>query len=105
MTTLAVVLSQDIEEERLHVIVEGLVVEEELDQQTEVLAVDLVGVAVHLEDRHAVLPVDLHPGRMSPRTFLHVSLEDGARLHVLQTELTQEQLRQLGVLLQEMFQL
>ena len=49
MTTLAVVLSQDIEEERLHVVVERLVIEEEFDEETEVLTVDLVGVAVHLE--------------------------------------------------------
>ena len=82
MTTLAVVLSQDIEEERLHVIVEGLVVEEELDQQTEVLAVDLVGVAVHLEHGHPVPPVDLHPGGMAPGTLLQVALQDRPRLHV-----------------------
>ena len=35
--------------------VEGLVVEEQLDQEAQVLAVDLVGVAVHFEDRKVTL--------------------------------------------------
>ena len=58
MTALIVVLSEDVEEERLDVVVESLVVQEELDEQTEVLAVDLVRVAVHLEDAEVVLPVE-----------------------------------------------
>ena len=99
MTTLTVILGEDIEQERLHVIVERLVVEEQLDEQAEVLTVDLVGVPVHLEHGHAVLPVDLHPGRVAPRALLQMLLEDGPRLHILQTELTEEQLRELGVLL------
>ena len=99
MTTLTVILGEDIEQERLHVIVERLVVEKQLDEQAEVLTVDLVCVAVHLEHRHAVLPVDLHPGRVAPRALLQMLLEDGPRLHILQTELTEEQLRELGVLL------
>ena len=49
VTALAVILGEDIEQEGLHVVVERLVIEEQLDEQTEVLAVDLVGVAIHLE--------------------------------------------------------
>ena len=56
MTPLLVVLSEDVEKERLDVVVESLVVQEELDEQTEVLAVDLVCVAVYLEDAEVVLP-------------------------------------------------
>ena len=93
VTALPVVLGQHVEQEGLHVVVEGLVVQEELDQETEVLTIDLVRVAVHLEHGHPVLPIDLHPGRMSPGTLLHVSLQDGAGLHVLQAELAQEELR------------
>ena len=99
VAALGVVLGQDVEEERLHVVVERLVIEEEFDEETEVLTVDLVGVAVHLEHRHAVPSVDLHPGRVAPRALLQMLLEDGPRLHVLQTELTEEQLWKLGILL------
>ena len=56
MAALLVVLSEHVEEERLDVVVESLVVQEELDEQTEVLAVDLVCVAVYLEDAEVVLP-------------------------------------------------
>ena len=99
MTTLAVILGEDIEQERLHVIVQRLVVQEQLDQETQVLTVDLVGVAVHLVHGHPVLPVDLITRRMSPGTLLEMSLQDGARLHVLQAELAEEELGQPGVLL------
>ena len=50
MTTLLVHLRQDVEEEWLHVEVEGLVVQEELGHEAEVLAVDLVITAIHLKD-------------------------------------------------------
>jgi len=43
-------LAEHVEQEQVDVVVERLVVEEELDQEAQVLAVDLVGVAVHLED-------------------------------------------------------
>lgn len=46
-----VVLRHRVKEERLDVVVEGLVVEEQLGQQAQVLAVDLVDVAVDLEIR------------------------------------------------------
>ena len=104
MAALAVVLGEHIEEEGLHVVVERLVVEEQLDEQAEVLTVDLVGVPVHLKHGHAVLPVDFHPGRMSPRTFLQMLLKDGSRLHVLQTELTEKEFGKLGVLLESQHQ-
>jgi hypothetical protein len=43
-----VALGHDVEEKGLHVIVEGLVIQEELGHQAEVLAVDLVLLAVYL---------------------------------------------------------
>jgi hypothetical protein len=48
VATPIVALSHDVEEEGFDVIVEGLVVQEELGHQAEVLAVDLVLLAVHL---------------------------------------------------------
>lgn len=59
MTALFIILRESVEQEGLHVIVEGLVVEEEFGQQTEVLAVDLAHVAVHLEHGQVVVAVDL----------------------------------------------
>jgi len=44
-----VIYRQHIEVERLHIIVQGLVVKEEFGEQTEVLAVDLGPVTIHLE--------------------------------------------------------
>ena len=49
-------LSEDIEEEGLHVVVERLVVQEQLDEQAEVLTVDLVRVPVHLEHGQPLFP-------------------------------------------------
>jgi hypothetical protein len=57
-------LGQHVEEERLDVVVQRLVVEEQLRQQTEVLAVDLVLAAVHLEDGDGSVAVDLVARRM-----------------------------------------
>lgn len=48
MATFAVVLCEDVKKEGLHVIVEGLVVQEQLGQQTQVLTVDCAHVAVDL---------------------------------------------------------
>lgn len=48
MATFAVVLGEDVKKEGLHVVVEGLVVQEELGQQTQVLTVDCAHVPVHL---------------------------------------------------------
>ena len=50
-----VVFREDVEEKGLDVVVQGLVVQEQLHQQAEVLAVDLVHVAVHLEHGQVVL--------------------------------------------------
>ena len=59
LTHLLVNLAEDVEEEGVDVEVEGLVVEEQLGQKAEVLAVQLVVAAVNLEDGDRTLPVDL----------------------------------------------
>lgn len=48
VAALRVVLGQDVEQEGLDVVVEGLVIKKELDQETEILAIDLVGIAIDL---------------------------------------------------------
>lgn len=94
MAALAVVFGEDVEEERFDVIVERLVVQEQLGQQAEVLAVDLVGVAVHLEDGDVAAAVDLGGRRVAPHALVLVPQQHRAALRVLQAELAQEQLRQ-----------
>lgn len=90
MATFAVVLGEHVEEERLDVVVERLMIEEQLGEEAEVLAIDLVGVAVHLEDGDVATPVDLGGGRVSPQTLVQVSQQHRPTLRVLQAELAQE---------------
>lgn len=49
MAPLFVILRQHIEQKRFHVIIQSLVVQEQLRQQTQVLAVDLIDIPIHLE--------------------------------------------------------
>lgn len=51
MATFVVILGQDVEKEGLHVIVECLVVQEQLGQQTQVLTVDCAHVPINLLER------------------------------------------------------
>lgn len=48
VATFAVVLGKNVEQERLHVVIQGLVVQKKLGQQTQVLTVDCAYVPVHL---------------------------------------------------------
>lgn len=66
VTALAVILGQHIEQERFHVVVQGLVVEEQFRKEAQVLAVYFVRVAVHFEDGYVAAPVDLGGGRVPP---------------------------------------
>lgn len=49
MTTLCIILCEHVEEEGFYIIIQGLVVEEELGQKAEVLAVDRADLSIHLE--------------------------------------------------------
>lgn len=48
MTALLVVLREDVEEERLHIVIQGLVIQEELGQQAEVLAEEFADISINL---------------------------------------------------------
>ena len=61
MTALGVGFSHDIEEEGLDIEVEGLVVQKQFCQKTEVLTELLILIAVHFEERDVPLSVDLIP--------------------------------------------
>ena len=92
---LLVVLSEHVEEEGLHVVVERLVVEERLGDQTKVLTVLLVLLTTHLKrqlyvsvdkknsylkDRELVFSVDLVTRGMFPNALLSVSLHHAGSL-------------------------
>lgn len=48
VTTFAVVLGQDVEEEGLYIVVEGLMVQKQLGQQAQVLTVDCAHISINL---------------------------------------------------------
>lgn len=77
----------NIEQERVSVVVQSLVIEKEFRQQTKILSVALVLAAVDLEEGNRVLAVDLVAGRISQIAFGDVTLETFAALAILQTEL------------------
>lgn len=93
MTTLAIVDCQDVEQERLHVIVKRFVIEEEFGQQAEVLTINLIDVAIHLENGEIVFTIDFSGRWMSPQALGHVPIQYRATFHVLETEFAQEQFR------------
>src|SRR5690348_4023720 len=65
VATAVVTLAQDVEQERFHIIVQCLVIQEQLGQQAEVLTVNLVLLSVHFEDRDRIQPVNLVSWRMA----------------------------------------
>ena len=64
MCATLIALAQDVEEEEVDVVVQGLVVQEELGQVTQVLAVHLLLLAIHLKHADAAVAVDLLAWRM-----------------------------------------
>lgn len=48
MTAFLIVLCQNVEEERLHIIIQGLVIQEKLGQQAEVLAEEFADISINL---------------------------------------------------------
>ena len=69
MAAAAVALGHDVEEERLDVVVEGLVIQKQFSQKAKILAVNLVLLAVYFEYRDIGVPIDLIAGRMTKVTF------------------------------------
>ena len=59
-------LCHHVEEERLHVKIECLVLQEQFGHQAEVLAVDFVLFSIHFKDGELVLTVDFVSRRMLP---------------------------------------
>ena len=70
MTAIIIVDCQHIEEEGLHIVIQGFVVEEEFGEQTQVLAVDLIRIAVYLKHGQVFCTIDLIGWRMVHITLL-----------------------------------
>ena len=70
-----VALAHDVEQERVGVVIQGLVVEEQLGQEAQILSVGLVLAAVDLKERNVALPVDFVARRMSEIAFRDVPLQ------------------------------
>ena len=70
-----VVLAQDVEMERLNLVKQSFVVQEDLCYVAEVFAVNLLSSSVHLEHRDFVVSVDLVTRRVSNLALLLVSFE------------------------------
>lgn len=101
MAPLLVILRQHVKQKRLHVVIQRLVIEEQLRQQTQILTVDLVHVPVDFEHGNLAAPVDLGGGRVSPRALVLMPFQHRFALGVLQTELAEEQLGQSRVFLRK----
>lgn len=48
MAAFTVVLGEDVEKEGLHIVVEGLVIQEQFSEQTQVLTVDCANIPINL---------------------------------------------------------
>ena len=89
MEAVIVALAHNIEEERICVVVEGLVVQKKLGQQTQVLSIGFVFSPVDFEKGNVVFPVDFI-ARWVPEIALgYVSLQAVSTLYKLQAELTE----------------
>lgn len=69
VTAFVVHFRHHVEQEWLDVVVQRLVVQEQLGQQTQILTVQLVLLAIHFEHRQATFPVYLVAGRLTPNAL------------------------------------
>ena len=99
MRALSIDLAQNVKEERIHIEVEGLVVQKQFGHETKILTVQFVFLAVDLVDGERALAVDLLAGWLSTRALTQVHPVGLLQPHVLQAILTDVQLGHLSVLL------
>ena len=87
MATLVVALAHHIEQEGVCVVVQGLMVQEQLGQQTEVLGIHFVFTAINFEERNRIFPVDFIARRMFEVALSKMSFKTDPRLDEFQAEL------------------
>ena len=69
MAAFFIVFSKYIENERLHIIIQRFMVQEQFCQKAEVLTVNLAKIAVHFENREIATAIDFSGRRMRPGAF------------------------------------
>lgn len=87
MEAVIVALAHHVEKKRICIVVEGLVVQKKLGQQTQVLGIGLIFSAVDLEKRNVAFPVDFIARRVPEITLGYVSLQTVSTFYKLQAEL------------------
>ena len=88
------VSSHDVEQEGVGVVIERLVIEKELGEETQVLRVGLVLAAVDLEEGDLLLPVDLVARRVPQPALGQVPRQTLPAPHVPEAELAYVDARQ-----------
>ena len=86
MASPLVSLAHDVEKEEVDVVVQRLVVQEQLGQVTQVLAVLLLLAPVNLKHANPVVPINLIPGRMEQLVLAQVALQLLLALEKLQQQ-------------------
>ena len=86
----AVPLGQHVEEERLHVKVQSLVLQEELCHEAQVLAVHLVLLPIYLEERQPLVSVDLVARGMTPGADFLCGYASAGSKHIIITKATKK---------------
>ena len=99
MSTFLIDLGHDVKVERIDVVVQSLVIEEELGQEAKILAVDTVVLAVNLKDTERSLAVDLPSRWTTVGTVPPVAAEGTLPLHVFETVLADVEQLFVGILL------
>ena len=95
VTAFLVLLAHDIEKEGICVVVDGLMLDEELGQQAQILTVQNLLVPVHFVHEELPVAIDLGPRRVGGGTNQCVTIQVGGCPIVLQTELADVQLGHL----------
>ena len=69
MSSLSVHFTKNVEKKRFHIEIQSFVIKEQLGNQTKILGVNLVFLAVHFVYRQRSFSVDFLARRLPPRTF------------------------------------
>ena len=89
VVAVVVAAAHDVEEERVDVVVERLVIEEEFAEETEVAAPGALAAAVDFEEADEVVAVDFVAGRVAHLAFGAVPVEGAFGAEVAEAELVE----------------
>lgn len=93
MATFAIIFGQNVEQKWFHVVVQGFMIQKQFCQQTQILTIQFVHIAIHFKYGNLFAPVDFGAGWMPPCAFLLMTIQYCFAFTILQTEFTQKQFR------------